>query len=217
MKRTLDAKITPVNVKPKASTGNRTKRPAVSGKEDVRIVKTRYALGHALTSLMQEQPFEEITVQTVLDRAGVSRSTFYAHYVHKDDLFLSSVDGFCEKMAGMLSRRGENSSRVAPIRELFAHVADVQQFGDAMVSAGKWNDVVELMQGHFARGIERRLSELPDARGLHGEERSALAQAYAGSMVSLMSWWVRRKHTGTTRLSAEQVDDLFHRAVWNGI
>ena len=45
-------------------------------KTDARVKRTRDALGDALIALMQEKPFETITVQEVLDRAHVSRSTF---------------------------------------------------------------------------------------------------------------------------------------------
>ena len=65
----------------------------MSGKAtpDRRITETRNVLGDALMTLMQEKPFDRITVQHVLDRAGVSRSAFYEHYSGKDDLFLSDV------------------------------------------------------------------------------------------------------------------------------
>jgi AcrR family transcriptional regulator len=49
-------------------------------KTDARVRRTRDALGDALIALMQEKPFDTITVQDVLDRAHVSRSTFYSHY-----------------------------------------------------------------------------------------------------------------------------------------
>ena len=38
---------------------------------DRRVLQTRDALGDALVQLMHERPFEEITVQHVLDRAKV--------------------------------------------------------------------------------------------------------------------------------------------------
>jgi AcrR family transcriptional regulator len=53
---------------------------------------------------MQEKDFDEITAQDLLDRAGVGRPTFYVHYRDKDDLFLSDVEDFLErvsKRAGM--------------------------------------------------------------------------------------------------------------------
>jgi hypothetical protein len=58
--------------------------------------------GHALVALMQEKSFEEITVQDLLERAGVGRSTFYVHYRDKDDLFLSDVEDFFEKVSTVL-------------------------------------------------------------------------------------------------------------------
>ena len=63
---------------------------------DLRIRRTRSLLGNALIALMQEKSIDKITVQEVLDRATVSRSTFYLHYRDKDDLFLC-VLGFLHK------------------------------------------------------------------------------------------------------------------------
>src|SRR5438045_1335236 len=87
--------------------------PQTKQKIDRRVLRTRDRLGDALVALMQEKPFDAITVQEVLDRAGVSRSAFYVHYRDKEDLFLSDVDEFLEAMATMLSRRKEKSKRVA--------------------------------------------------------------------------------------------------------
>src|SRR5580698_3766408 len=87
-------------------------------KLDRRAWRTRNALGDALIELMQEQPFKSVTVQDVLNRAKVGRSTFYMHYRDKDDLFLSDVEDFFEKASSLLTRRREQSLRVAPVREL---------------------------------------------------------------------------------------------------
>src|SRR5215470_10116470 len=117
-------------------------------KRDARVKRTRDALGDALIALMQEKPFEEVTVQQVLDRAGIGRSTFYEHFTGKDDLFLSDVEEFFEMMATMLERRGEKSNRVMPLREMLAHLQDVQPFFRALMASGKVHDVMELGRGH---------------------------------------------------------------------
>src|SRR5262249_39369575 len=108
----------------------------------------------ALVELIQQRPFDSITVQDVLDRAGVSRSTFYTHYRDKDDLFLSDVEDFWELVSGLIDRRGEESQRVAPVRELFAHVAEAKPFVDALAAAGNLHDVIEQGRGELARSIE---------------------------------------------------------------
>jgi AcrR family transcriptional regulator len=62
------------------------------------VRRTRDALGDALVALITERPFDAITVQDVLDRAGVSRSTFYTHYRDKNDLLLSDVEEFWDRL-----------------------------------------------------------------------------------------------------------------------
>ena len=59
------------------------------GRPDRRVGKTRRALKEALTDLILEQGYESVTVQDVIDRADVGRSTFYAHFLDKDDLLMA--------------------------------------------------------------------------------------------------------------------------------
>jgi len=179
-------------------------------KLDRRVMRTRDRLGDALVGLMQEKPFDAITVQEVLDRAGVSRSAFYVHYRDKEDLFLSDVDEFLEAMALRLSHGGEESERVAPVRELFAHVATAQRLYQALIEADRIHDFLELAQGHFARGIERRLAELPRAQGVAPALRAPLAHALAGALLSLMKWWIDQR----MQTPPEQMDEMYHRMVW---
>jgi AcrR family transcriptional regulator len=180
---------------------------------DRRIRATRDGLGDALIALMHEKPFETITVQHVLDRAKVSRSTFYAHYSDKNDLFLSDVEDFFEMFSTALIRHGDTSNRVAPVQEFFSHVADMRQFITSMTGSEKVRDVMELGQGHFARAIDQRLASLPATRDLSATRRSALAHAIAGSLFSLLNWWM---HHGGSATPA-QMDALFHQLLWSGI
>src|SRR5215831_18145962 len=126
---------------------------------DRRILRTRNRLGNALIALIQEKPIDEVTVQEVLDRASVGRSTFYLHYRDKDDLFLSELEEGLEMWTTTLSRKRENSRRVAPVAEFFAHVADAKKLYRALVDCGRIHAFFELAEGYFARGIARRLKE----------------------------------------------------------
>lgn len=182
-------------------------------KMDARVRRSRDALGDALIALMQEKPFDTITVQEVLDRGGVGRSTFYTHYSDKDDLFMSGADEFFERFSMALSVNGEKSDRVAPVREFFAHIGEMPQLFAALVSSGKVHENLELARGHFARGIERRLTELPRGQVIPADQRSPLAFAHSGALLSLLTWWLDRG----MRQSPAVMDDLYHRMVWVGI
>jgi AcrR family transcriptional regulator len=182
-------------------------------KTDARVRRTRDALGDALVALMQEKQFDTITVQEVLDRANVSRSTFYTHYSDKDDLLMSDAEEFFEAISMALSAHGDKSDRVFPVSEFFTHLSDVQPFFKALVKSGRYQENMELARGHFARGIERRLSELPRALSIPAKELPAIAFTHAGALLSLLAWWLDRG----MRESPQEMDELFHRMVWNGL
>ena len=63
--------------------------------KDRRVQKTRTALKQALTALLKEKPFEQITVTEICSYSRVSRITFYVHYGDKyelaDDVFQDMV------------------------------------------------------------------------------------------------------------------------------
>src|SRR5262245_43839664 len=184
--------------------------PHLKKKIDARVRRTRDALGDALVALMQEKPFDSITVQDVLDRAQVGRSTFYSHFSDKDDLLMSDADEFFESIAMALSVHGDKSDRVFPVKEFFSHIIDAKQFLDALKSAGKMHVNFELAQGHFARGIEKRLKELPRGAAIPESERAMRAFAHAGALLSLLTWWIDRG----MKEPPEEMDRLFHKMVW---
>src|ERR1700758_3579697 len=91
-------------------------------KPDKRARRTRERLGMALLGLMVEKPIDEVTVQEVLERASVGRSTFYLHFRDKNDLLLSQLEIFLATMSNMLSVRQDKSHRVVPVEEMFGHI-----------------------------------------------------------------------------------------------
>ena len=182
-------------------------------KLDPRARRTRERLGEALIALMHEKTFDSITVQDVLDRAGVARATFYAHFQDKNDLFVTENDEFFEHVANALSTRNDASDRLAPVSWLFEHVAGAHRYRAALVESGRYHEVLELGRAHFARGIERRLAELPRARGLTAEQRSAAAHASAGALFAMLTWWLQ----SGSAIPPSEMDALYHRLVWSGI
>jgi len=189
----------------------KAKSAGIPPKTDRRIVRTRNLLGDALVALLQEKNFDDITVQDVLDRAGVGRSTFYVHYRDKTDLLLSDVEDFFELCSGLLKKRNANPKRLLPVQELFAHIRDLREFYAAMVRSRKIQDVHALGRGFFARSIEERL----ESAGVKLEpfERSAKAHALAGSFFSLLDWWIEKG----MKADPSEMDAIFHRMAWNGL
>lgn len=54
---------------------------------DPRVKRTRLLITEAFTELIDEKGFQSITVADITERATINRSTFYAHFEDKFDLF----------------------------------------------------------------------------------------------------------------------------------
>src|ERR1700733_13757277 len=182
-------------------------------KPDERIRRTQERLGKPLIAFIFEKPIDELTVQEVLDLAHVGRSTFYLHFRDKEDLLLSQLERFLETMSTVLSARKEQSHRVVPVAEMFAHIGSQNKLYRALADSGRLHDFFDLAQGYFARGIERRLTESKRLSNLPQREVAARACALAGSLLSLLRWWLDRGEKESPRA----MDELFHRMVWNGV
>ena len=76
--------------------------------QDVRVIKTNNLIRTAFLALLAEKGFHAMTVQDILDRAQINRSTFYKHFSNKNEVAKVLVE---ELMALVKERYGSNYPR----------------------------------------------------------------------------------------------------------
>lgn len=153
-------------------------------KLDRRIVRTRSMLQKALIELIDERPYDSISVGDIADRATLRRATFYLHYPDKDALLLTLLDSNfeiavrnAESPAAMLWEG--SPSDAAFLAQLFGRIAERRS---------RWKNVLTGTGGaSVARQIQGRLVER-----LVTESGGAEADAHfrAGGIVALLVWWL---------------------------
>lgn len=55
-------------------------------KDNPRVIRTKSYLKQAIVELLKTEPFENITIKAICEKAAVNRSTFYAYYTCPRDL-----------------------------------------------------------------------------------------------------------------------------------
>jgi len=197
---------------PRQRTKQKESPELATRKPDLRIRRTCERLGSALIELIQERPIDTFTVQNVLDRASVGRSTFYLHYRDKDDLLFSQLEEFLTIFSTWLAVRKEKSNRVVAVAEMFEHIGSARKLYRALADSDRLNEFFDLAQTYFARSIALRIKESRRVPGLRPGESSARSAALAGSLLSLLRWWL----DAGAKESPQAMDDLFHQIVWSG-
>jgi AcrR family transcriptional regulator len=155
---------------------------------DPRIARSTRALGRALVELIQERDYREVTVQQVLDRAGVGRATFYAHYRNKDDVLHSSYDRLFAALEPLAARPSPTGPRLFPVAEFLGHLGDARTLVEGLRRAGQLEEAWGLFTGYMARIIERQLATRP-RMGRH-ISRPLVARMLAGALMESVRWWI---------------------------
>ena len=189
-------------------------------KPDRRVERTRKLIREAMVSLMLQKPYEKITVQDIIDRADIGRSTFYAHYQDKNDLLLRGVAeiAYGEDMAAAVAEDVEKLSQAETeltisTARIFSHVQENRRIHEVMFRRTKENPVVEqgiaFLEANIAAQLERLLEE--------GQEPSVplpvLAKYLTGGLISLFEWWIENEMPN----SPDEMDQLFRDLAMPGI
>lgn len=174
-----------------------TARHQKDGKEDMRQRRSKQHLTDALLQLMEERPYGEITVVDICQRAMVHRTTFYAHFEDKNDLFeyvlRRMMDRFSVERAQTERERGLRES----IREEFRKVLEffhthqqLRMVGISMSSPG--SPELRIMEEAVAEVLERFILEKgnPALRGRSPNAARVWGHFYAGAIMSTVNWWL---------------------------
>ena len=102
--------------------------PPQNKTNDRRSARTQRSLSEALVELIKEKRFDEITVQNVIDRADVGRSTFYSHFRDKEDLFQKDWERFLDGFAQHIDWEKAGAGSFVPVVYLFSHLKEFQPF-----------------------------------------------------------------------------------------
>ena len=177
-------------------------------KQDRRSQRTRHLLSAALVELIREKDYNAITVSDIIDRANVGRSTFYAHYRDKDDLFVGELDRVIELLSQRLP--GQEEIPFFPSLGLFRHVGEEYELYKALL----WTPGIDLLIKHMQKSLSQRIVQGLEKSGREYEiPLPALATFIAGSFLSLLKWWLENKMI----YSPEEMDKIFKSLTISGI
>jgi AcrR family transcriptional regulator len=180
-------------------------------KTDRRVQRTRELLERALIELIGERGYDAITIQDIVDRANVGRTTFYLHYSSKDDLFMS-----CHKAVISKSHFGpfhprsreELLSPEAPpaVISTYQHLLEARALLYPIFKGKDGPLILRRIRDRSAQEIKASLCAA-FAEGDSTIGFDVLANYLAGAQITLVQWWLEKRQPHTP----ENLAQTFHR------
>jgi AcrR family transcriptional regulator len=140
----------------------------------VRAVQ-RERLIMAMLKAASELGYRETNVQDVIDRAGVSRPTFYEHFANKEDCFLAAFDTSAERLRDKVDLAALKGGEVwrdrmrFGLEELLRFASSEPETARALIVEARAGSVAAVMRrvellDHFASCLDTQVRELlPEA------------------------------------------------------
>ncbi len=180
------------------------------GQIDRRVQRTRQLLQDALLALILEKGYAAITIQDILDRANLGRSTFYAHYRDKDDLLVSEFEHFRRMFEeydahAATDKPKPRGSRPSPSLAFFRHAGEQHELYKAIVGKQGGEVVQKYLYQYISDLMKEHLNrQIASARNLTvpGE---ILMHYFVSSFLALLTWWFDHGMP----YSAERMEEIF--------
>jgi len=160
--------------------------PRKEAPSDARQVRSRNALTAALLGLLEEGPFDQLTIREITARAGTGYATFFRHYPTKEAL-LSDVAS--EEIADLLAMATPilyDNNSLESVLALCTYVAERRKLWFALLTGG----AAGILREEFIRQA-RELAQtsllvdwLPADLGVvHG----------TGATIDVLAWWLAQE------------------------
>jgi AcrR family transcriptional regulator len=178
-------------------------------KTDRRVQRTRELLQKTLIELISERGYDAITIQDIVDRANVGRTTFYLHYRSKDELFMSCHKAIVSEFHSLhpCSREELLSPKAPPgMTSAYRHLLDARALLYPIFQGKDGPLILRRIRDRSAQEIKASLG----AAFAEGDSTIAfdvLANYLAGAQITLVQWWLEKRQPHTP----ENLAQTFHR------
>ena len=177
---------------------------------DRRVQKTRQLLKDALVVLISEKGFESVTIQEILDRANVGRSTFYLHFENKNELLHSCFEDFFnlfeQYKAGVSNGKKHGDLNETDFTlKLFQFVERNHRLFKALLGKDVIAMFNRLVHDYVFIYIDEALKKMAKDKKQTPLQLEMLTHYIASAFIGILKWWVDKDMPCTV----EEVDKYF--------
>lgn len=178
---------------------------------DRRQKRTREAIFNAFTLLLSERNYNQLSVQEIIDKANIGRTTFYSHFETKESL----LEDLCTELFGHIIDTAKgiphghyNFSCGTSNDSVFLHLLRHLQENDYNILQLLSSQNNEIFLQYFKSNLQHLIQIQYAEKGLLKKStlpENFLVHHIASSFVNTVSWWISNK----MKDSPEKITEYF--------
>ena len=170
---------------------------------DARQVRSRKALTGAMLALLEEKPFDQITIREISARSGTGYATFFRHYTDKEALLGDIASEEISALLSMTTPILYDTNSYASTLALCNYVAEHRALWSALLTGG----AASIVREEFIRQA-RQLAVY--AMKPESWLPADLGVVYGtGGTIDLLAWWLSQEED----YSPEQIAGILNRLI----
>lgn len=184
----------------------RTAKQRMSRPDDARALRSRKALHDALLALIEEQPFERISIRDITAKAGVSYPVFFRRYGTKEQLLDDIATNEVRRLLALTTPVFDAETSDMSLRVLCDYIDEHRSLWGPLLVGGAAN----AMHEEFRR-IAKEMGETRERKNpwLPVELASAFT---ASGLFEILAWWMRQPHDYPIQNVVTIIDTLIVRS-----
>lgn len=179
-------------------------------------VRTKKAVKHAFSELIEEKGLDSLTVSDIARSAGINRGTFYLHYVDKDDLKKQleseALDAIRDRLFNSEESNPNDPVDVIPyvaILSALEYVSEDFEFIKAIIGPRGDHAFLGRFRDNLGEMIEKQIAKSTTLRlEMKGFPREYAMQVMLAGIVAIVELWLSRDG----KESPEQIATMIHES-----
>ena len=163
---------------------------------DKREIKTLDKIYSAFESLLLSNNYDDITIQDILDKSTVSRSTFYSHFKNKEEILLSFVKHIFSHVfdKNLIKESNHDYSKSSDIdyAHYLAHMLDHFYEDKLLIKAILSSSASSIFLNEFEHNLRNMQSIFVDNKFLKDNNipRDLNVEMITGEFIYLFKYWI---------------------------
>lgn len=159
---------------------------------DKRIEKTEHAIFQAFEKLLSEKKYSKITIQEIIDKAGIGRSTFYSHYQTKEQL----LNGMCKEIfehvfsnqaVHELTHNFQNKKDMkSRLTHLLCHLQENEKYLKTVFISDSGDIFIKYFRTYLEKFFDNMFTISPNS----GVPQDYIYYYLTSSLIDTIRWWV---------------------------